>query len=284
MAPCSPSSSFASMVLRAACLCGLALTCASVASAETLAMLPTSGSADRDVRGRLDVAIRKALASHTELEVQGAKQTGGHMSTLIDLNGEVCENEDTACLAKLGILADVSTLLVVDAAGKRTLEVKLILINVETGTVTRTIDGTVRVGEAGDVQALIDRVLSSASDVPGILDTSATTGATSSLDAPPPVIPGGQGPIDETKLTDLQFAGAAVAGVGGGLAVGGVLGGLACEALFWNGVGSAATRKDIVAPLGAAMWVGAIVGVAASALGGGLFLAGSPATGPKRLE
>ena len=174
MAPCSPSSSFASMVLRAACLCVLALTCASGASAETLAMLPTSGSADRDVRGRLDVAIRKALASHTELKVQGAKQTGGHMSTLIDLNGEVCENEDTACLAKLGILADVSTLLVVEAAGKRTLEVKLILINVETGTVTRT----VRVGEAGDVQALIDRVLSSASDVPA-----------SSTPAPPPARP-----------------------------------------------------------------------------------------------
>lgn len=266
-----------------AVLAVLPLTFTGTARAETFAMLPTSGSADPDSRGRLDVAIRKALASHSDLKVQSAKETGGHMSTLIDLNGEVCENEDTACLSKLGILADVNTLMVVEADGKKTLEVKLILINVERGSITRTIDGTVRVGESGDVTALIDRALKGDSEVPRILDTTTTT-TTSSLDDPPPVIPGGDGPIDETKLTGLQFAGASIAGVGGGLGAIGLLGALGCEAIFWTGTGPADTRKNIIAPLGAAMWVGAIVGTAAAALGGGLYLAGAPDTGPKRLE
>ncbi len=251
------------------------------ARAETVGLLPTSGAASIDDRAQLDVAIRKALAKLPELKVQATKETGAAMSTLIDLNGEICENEDVGCLSKLGILADVETLIITEATGKRTLQVKLVIIDVENGTLRRTIEGEVRQGDNGDADALVDRAFKGQDSVVRIVDATPTKPKVDPT--PPTFIAGGDGPIDETKLTDMQFAGATIAGVGGGLAGLGVLGGLTCEAIFWTGTGPAATRKNVVAPLGSALWVGAIVGAVAAGVGGAVFLAGAPDDGKKTL-
>lgn len=245
------------------------------ALAETVALLPTSGSANIDSRSRLDVALRKALGrTFPGLVVQSAKETGVAMSTLIDLNGEVCENEDAACLSKLGILADVTTIVIVEASGKKTLEVDITVIDVEGAVVKRTAEGEVRLTEAGDADTLVRRAFGAVSEVPRIIDTAPTTKTTTT--EPAPTLPTGEGPIDESELTDLQFAGATVGGIGGGVAVLGLLGALTCEAIFWTGTGPAATRKDVIAPLGSVLWIGAIVGAVAAGVGGGLYLAGSP--------
>jgi hypothetical protein len=244
------------------------------AAAETVAFLPASGSADVDSRGRLDVQLRKAMAkAWPDLTVQPAKETGSAMSTLIDLNGEICENEDIPCLSKLGILADVNTLVVVEASGKKSLAIDITLIDVEAGTVKRQVEGDVVLGDAGSAEALVRNVFGAA-EVPRIIETTPTTPTTSTT--PTPELPRGEGPIDETKLTDLQFAGASVAAVGGGVGVLGLLGALGCEAVFWTGTGSKDVRKDIVAPLGSVLWIGTIVGAVAAGAGGALYLAGSP--------
>lgn len=258
----------------------LSLWCGPVL-AETVALLPTSGSANIESRSRLDVALRKALGrTFPGLLVQSAKETGVAMSTLIDLNGEVCENEDAACLSKLGILADVTTIVVIEASGKKTLEVDITVIDVEGAVVKRTAEGEVRLTEAGDADALVRRAFGAVSEVPRIIDTGPTTPKTTpkttTEPAPAPTLPTGEGPIDESELTDLQFAGATVGGIGGGVAVLGLLGALTCEAIFWTGTGPAATRKDVIAPLGSGLWIGAIVGAVAAGVGGGLYLAGSP--------
>ena len=243
------------------------------ARAEAVGVLPASGSADVDSRSRLDVQLRKAMTRvFPDIKVQPAKETGAAMSTLIDLNGEICENEDVACLSKLGILADVSSLVIVEASGKKTLAVDVTVIDVEAGTVKRHVEGDVILGDGGSADALVRNVFGVA-EVPRILDA-VPTGPTTPT-APTPELPRGDGPIDETKLTDLQFAGAAVGAVGGGVAVLGLLGALGCEALYWTGTGSKEVREEIVAPFGAALWIGTIVGVVAAGAGGALYLAGT---------
>jgi hypothetical protein len=248
------------------------------AIAEKTAVLPTSGSADTDTRARLDVAIRKALAKEKVLvTLQSAKDTGTHVSSMAEL-GVVCDNEDIQCLQKLGIVAGVSRLLVVEASGKRTLEVKVTSINVDEGSVLRTTTATISLSEAGDINELVQRVLNGEPTVPGILDTSTddptASKPTSALDEPKPVVIAAGN--DETELGGLQLAGAVTAGIGGGIGVIGLLGALSCEALYWTGTGPAATRRDVIAPLGGVMWVVTGVGVAAAGIGGGLFFAGAP--------
>lgn len=252
------------------------------ALAEKTALLPTSGTADTDTRARLDVAIRKALAKEKVLvTLQSAKDTGTHVSSMAEL-GVVCDNEDVPCLQKLGIVAGVSRLLVVEASGKRSLDVKVTTINVDEGTVLRTTTASISLSEAGDISELVQRVVNGEPTVPGILDTTDDPTASkpgSALDEPTPVVVAAGG--DETELGGLQLAGAITAGIGGGIGVIGLLGALSCEALYWTGTGPAATRRDVIAPLGAVMWVVTGVGVVAAGVGGGLFFAGAPASTPQ---
>lgn len=261
-----------------AALCLLAVPAA--AAAEKTAILPTSGSADTDSRARLDVALRKALNKESSLvKLQSAKDTGGHLSSMAEL-GVICDNADVPCLQKLGIVAGVSRLLVVEASGKRTLDVSITFINVDEGKVIRQTTGSVVPGEAEDSAELIGRVLNGEPAIPGILDTTTEPAATSALDAPAAATVVVDGPVDETALNTTQFAGAVTAGIGGGVGVIGLLGALTSEAVFWTGTGPAATRRDVVAPLGSVMWIVTAVGVVAAAVGGIVFVAGAPAEKP----
>lgn len=267
---------------RARCAAVIAVLCLlavpAAAAAEKTAVLPTSGSADTDSRARLDVALRKALNKESSLvKLQSAKDTGGHLSSMAEL-GVICDNADVPCLQKLGIVAGVSRLLVVEASGKRTLDVSITFINVDEGKVIRQTTGSVVSGEAEDSAELIGRVLNGEPAIPGILDTEPA--ATSALDAPTAATVVVDGPVDETALNTTQFAGAVTAGIGGGVGVIGLLGALTSEAVFWTGTGPAATRRDVVAPLGSVMWIVSAVGVVAAAVGGIVFVAGAPADKP----
>ncbi len=240
-------------------------------------MLPASGEASPDQRKRLDVTVRKALEAQPGVKVQPQKVTGEQLSMFIDLNAEVCDNDDLVCLSKFGILAEVESIVIIEAAGQRTLDVKLVLVNVEKGSVVRTIAGEARADDAPTVVALVARLFQK-EEVVRIIDTAPTDQKPRVIDdAPPPDIERGDG-VDESKLNDLQFAGVTVASVGGGIAALGLLGALSCEAIFWTGTGPAKTRADVVAPLGSVLWVVGVVGGLGAAAGGGLYLAGAPPT------
>ena len=284
------------------CLALCFATTSAAAAPEKAAVLPTSGSADADSRARLDVALRKALNKETALfKLQAAKDTGGHLSSMAEL-GVICDNTDIPCLQKLGIVAGVSRLLVVEASGKRALDVSITYINVDEGKVIRQTTGSVVLVEAKDSAEIITRVLNGEPAIPGILDT--TTEATSptspspatttptasrarvseaiptSLDTTTAPVVAVDGPVDETALNPTQFAGAVTAGTGGGVAVIGLLGALTSEAIFWTGTGPAVTRRDVIAPLGAVMWIASAVGVVAAAVGVVVVVVGSPAARP----
>ncbi len=249
-----------------------------IAVPEKTAILPTSGSADTDSRARLDVALRKALNKESALvKLQAAKDTGGHLSSMAEL-GVICDNADVVCLQKLGIVAGVSRLLVVEASGKRTLDVSVTFINVDEGKVIRQTTGSVVVSEAEDTAELVKRVLNGEPAIAGILDATATP-EPSDLDTPTAAVVV-EGPIDETALNPQQFAGAVTAGIGGGVGVIGLLGALTSEAIFWTGTGPAATRRDVIAPLGSVMWIVTGVGIVAAAVGGVIFVTAAPTTVP----
>ncbi len=258
----------------------LALGCVALPAlaADKAAVLPTTGTADADARARLDVAVRKALAKRTDLiSLQSAKDTGSHLSSMAEL-GVICENDDVGCLQKLGIVAGVTRLLIVDASGKRTLDVTITTIDVDVGTILRTTKGEVVVSEAADIADLVTRALEGEPAVRGILDTAEQPAATSSLD-PVAIVPA-TGAVDETALNDMQFAGAMIGGIGGGVFTIGLLSALAAEAIFWTGTGPAATRRDVIAPLGSVMWVVTAVGGVAAITGGIIFLVGAPPSSP----
>jgi hypothetical protein len=179
--------------------------------------------------------------------------------------GTICLPADLPCLQKLAILCDVQVLLIAESTGERELDVTLTVLNAEDAAVLRAVKGVVNL----------------ATDSAKKLTARALHGEEEGAPPPPPpprdpikVKPGD--PVDETQLNDLQLAGAATAAVGGGLGALSLLGALSCEAIFWTGIGSKDTRKDIVAPLGGVLWIASIVGGLVAGAGGGLYLAGAP--------
>jgi hypothetical protein len=253
------------------------------ARAETIALLPTSGRADVESRARLDADLRRAFTAAREtLTLQPARDTAEAFSTFIALNGERCADDDGPCWSKLGIIADVDTVVVLEASRQKgSLAVTCVVVDVAAGMVTQTIARDVVLGDTTSVEALVSRVLTPPS-VPRLLDAAALPRTTEpSTSTRPPTVPRGPGPVDETTLTSLQLAGVIVGGSGGALAVLGALGALSCEAIFWTGTGTKELRGDVVAPLGAALWVGALVGVVAGGAGLGLWVAGSPVDEPR---
>ncbi|MDP2339578.1 MAG: hypothetical protein Q8O67_01360 [Deltaproteobacteria bacterium] len=238
-----------------------------------LALMPATGDAPRDQRTKLDAALRKASIADASYTLISAKEIAAQIGDLAE-QGTICTSTDVPCLQRLGILLGADYLLVPQAAGERELEASIMLLGVEDDIgVVRTVTGSVNLANATAKTLLLEALHGKEEPEvdPNVADRDPL--------APDPVkapIDKTGDPLDETKLNDLQFAGAAVASVGGGLGVLALLGALTCEAVFWTGSGPAATRKDVVAPLGSVLWVGTIVGVAAAGAGAGVFLAGAP--------
>ncbi len=248
---------------------------APAARAQSVALVTASDHVDADTRSRLDAQVRRAFAVvRPALTLQPARDTATAMSTFIELNSERCEHDDGACWSKLGIIADVDTLIVLEASGrKKSLEVRCVVVDVAAGAVSQMFQEDVTLGDAASTEALIARALEQPA-APRLIDATAPHAPTPP--PPPPTVPRGPGPLDETALTELQLAGVIVGGSGGALAVLGTLGALSCEAIYWTGTGTKELRGDVVAPLGAALWVGALIGVVTGGAGLGLWLAGTP--------
>ncbi len=249
----------------------LTLASADVARAlPLLALLPTTGEGSREQRTKLDAAVRKAVVADGGYVVQSAPETREQIAFMAE-QGIICTATDIPCLQRLGILCGAQFLLVPEARGEHELDVSMTLLGVEDGVgIVRTVSGRVNLGNA-TTKALTRQTLHGVDDVVPVE-------APVPVAAPPPVPRQEKtaASVDETKLTDVQFAGAAVASVGAGLGAIALLGALSCEALFWTGTGSANARSKVVAPLGSALWIGTVVGLAAAGTGAGLFAAGAP--------
>jgi hypothetical protein len=237
-----------------------------------LALLPTTGDAPRDQRTKLDAAIRKAAVADASYTLLSAKETAEQIAFMAE-QATICTSTDVPCLQRLGILCGANYLLVPQAAGERELEASIMLLGVEDDIgVVRTVTGTVNLANATAKTLLLEAL--HGKEEPDVDPNLADRDPLAPDVVKPPETQGD--PLDETKLNDLQFAGAAVASVGGGLGALALLGALSCEAIFWTGSGPADTRKNVVAPLGSVLWIGTIVGAAAAGTGAGVFLAGAP--------
>lgn len=236
-----------------------------------IALLPTTGDAPRDQRTKLDAALRKAVVADGGYVVQAARDTAEQIGFMAE-QGTICTSTDIPCLQKLGILADVQLLLVPEASGERELEVTITLLNAEDANILRTVNGEVNLATAS-AQKLVERALHGGDDPEDVV-----------VDRPPPKDPLASDidrpktdePVDETKLNDVQFAGVAVASVGGGLGALALLGALSCEAIFWTGTGTAETRKDVIAPLGSVLWIATTIAAVTAGIGGAVYFAGAP--------
>lgn len=253
----------------------LVLAGASAARAlPVLALLPATGDGAREQRTKLDAAIRKAAVADGGYALQSARETTDQIAFMAE-QGIICTSSDVPCLQRLGILCGAQFLLVPEASGERELDVSMMLLGVEDGVgVVRTVTGSVNLANA-TAKKLTLQALHGGDDGDPVNDP---VPVRDPLAPDPASVADNKGdPLDETKLNQMQFAGAAVASVGGGLGALALLGALSCEAIFWTGTGSADSRKNLVAPLGSVLWIGTVVGAAAAATGAGIFLAGAPA-------
>ena len=244
-----------------------------------LALLPATGDGPREQRLKLDTAIRKAAGADGGYTLLTAAEIEDQITYMAE-QGTICTSTDISCLRHLGILCGAGFLLVPDAQGTGELQVSLVLLGVEDSVgVVRKVEGAINLA-TGSVKALTQRALR------GGDDPNAAAGELGGRDPRPDDLAlkkSNLNAFDETRLNDLQFTGAAVASVGSILGALSLLGALGCEAIFWTGTGSADARKDVVAPLGAVLWVATMVGGAAAATGGGILLAGAPAPGAGEL-
>ena len=231
-----------------------------------IALLPAQGVAEERQRKVIDKAIRSALIAEDSLAVQPAATTRGHIKSTAEL-GLSCGPSDVMCLQKLGIVAEVEQVLVpeLDEAGADgRLPVRLLLVDVGSGELIRAVEGSWAPRDEQALRALVGRVLYGDPEVqtPALPPTPEAM-TSSSSDLAPPRAP-----------STLATQGFAAAAVGGGIAVIGFAGAVTCEALFWSGTGSANTRRDVVAPLGAVFWVTSATGLLASGVGGLLWYVG----------
>ena len=257
-----------------------ALASVPAVAAPAIALLPTSVSAPKEQRTRLDAALRRAVVTDGGFVVQSAKDTGEQIAFMAE-QGTICTSTDIPCLQKLGILCDVQMLLVAEATGDRELDVTLTLLNAEDALVVRTVKGSVNLATDA-AKKLADKALHGGDDVD--VDVAPPPRDPSTLAQDPTTKPPDGQPVDETQLNDLQFGGVATAAVGGGLGALSLLGALGCEAIFWTGTGTADTRRNVIAPTGAVLWVATIVGAATAGVGGAVYLAGAPPTEDKGLS
>lgn len=267
----------------APCLGAAALACALMLSTSTaalaapaIAILPTAGDSPKDQRQKLDAALRKAVVADGSYVVQDAKETQEQIAFMAE-QGTICVAGETACLQRLGILCDVQYLLIPESTGNRELTVSLTLLNAEDALVVRTVDGAVNLATNSSAK-LVDTALHGG-DEP---------------EAPPPPPPkkvdpleGGptpgptdpNQPVDETELNSMQFAGAATAGVAGGLGALALLSALGGEGIYWSG-GGGVFNKDARIQIGQVtrvLWGVTAVGLATAGVGVGVFIAGAPA-------
>lgn len=244
-----------------------------VRAATALALLPATGDAPRTTRSWVDEELRAAAALLDGVELQDADETRGHVASLEDL-GMRCSAADVQCLVKLGIVAGVDGLLVpaLELGGQRVggeVEVELHLIDVAGATRARTVTGMLAPGDAPAARRVLRRAL-------GI--------ERASEGARPPREPPGAAPATFAGAAPAASAGASaepgivpwplIAVGAGGIITAGALTTAIVSDLLYAGVlpgADAQTRRDVMQPLGATMWI--VTGLGALTAGAGAIFA-----------
>jgi hypothetical protein len=224
---------------------------AAPAGAAPAAVLTSVGSADEGVRRELDEVIRRALLAEPSLELLSPAETTSQLMSLAEM-GLVCLPEDVPCFVKLGIVANVSWVLVpvVDGAAGA-VEVQIDLVDVAAGQRARSVRSRLARGDEEAVAVLVRRAL----------------GREAAAEPDPPPNP---------AVPTAPPLGALVAGAGGAVLGLSLAGAVLCDLIYTNtlAVADARTRRDVVQPLGLGLWLTTALG--AATVGAGAYLLVNP--------
>ena len=215
--------------------------------AGAVALLSAVGEAGEGQKRGVDLALRGALEKEEGLALLSDAETREQLSSLADL-GLICLPEDTPCFVKLGMAAGVDLVLVpVVSEGGKGLNVEVRAVDVATSGEARKVAATLHEGEKSVLQRL---ALQALGRIPA--------------DPPPPL-------------------GVIVTGVGGALTGLGLAGALVCDLIYGNTipVASAKTRRELIQPLGAAMWISSAIGLGVLGSGVALILTTPPEPTPE---
>lgn len=239
--------------------------------ATAVALLTAVGDAAEEQKREVDAGLREALEGEGDFSLLSAAETREQLSSLADM-GLICLPEDTPCFVKLGMAAGVDLVLVPVAseADGKGLTVQVHVVDVAAGGQARLVSAVVR--DAGK-QAWARL----ASQALGLMPA----------DPPPPAEGEGEGEGEGEPPPAPAAAGPSlgviVTGVGGALTGIGLAGALVCDLIYGDvlHVASAQTRREVIQPLGAVMWISSAVGVGVLGSGIALMLTAPPETPPE---
>ena len=241
--------------------------------AGAVALLSAVGEAGEGQKRGVDLALRGALEKEEGLALLSDAETREQLSSLADL-GLICLPEDTPCFVKLGMAAGVDLVLVpVVSEGGKGLNVEVRAVDVATSGEARKVAATLHEGEKSVLQRLALQALGRipADHTPPPAEGEAEgEGECEGEGEPPPT--GGGPPL-----------GVIVTGVGGALTGLGLAGALVCDLIYGNTipVASAKTRRELIQPLGAAMWISSAIGLGVLGSGVALILTTPPEPTPE---
>jgi hypothetical protein len=231
-------------------------------AADPVVLLPAVGSGKEMFGREVDAALRQALVDEPSVEVLPSVETRQHVNALAEM-GLICLPEDIGCLAKLGIAAEVALVLVpvVERAGGGRIAVEIGAVDVGTAMRTRLVRADVVAGDAAALRSLVRQALGVEAPQQGPKEA----------DPPPPDPP----PREQEKPLPLGLVVGAVGGAVGALAIAGAV---VCDLIYTDtiDVADAATRKNVIQPAGAALWIAGVAGLAVLGSGVVLTLTDSP--------
>ena len=233
--------------------------------AGAVALLSAVGEAGEGQKRGVDLALRGALEKEEGLALLSDAETREQLSSLADL-GLICLPEDTPCFVKLGMAAGVDLVLVpVVSEGGKGLNVEVRAVDVATSGEARKVAATLHEGEKSVLQRL---ALQALGRIPA--------------DPPPPPAEG-EGEGEPPPTGGGPPLGVIVTGVGGALTGLGLAGALVCDLIYGNTipVASAKTRRELIQPLGAAMWISSAIGLGVLGSGVALILTTPPEPTPE---
>ena len=257
------------------------------AEPQPIALLTSVGvGGDADKRD-VDTGLRAALLREDTVDLLAPVETRQHVNSMAEM-GLICLPEDTACLAKLGILANVALVLVpvVDKGKPGKVTVSISVIDVGGAKRVRAVNSELDPTDEAELTALARRAIG--------IEPKPTTG-----DPSPDKGNGGDtknggggdnqngggdnknggGDVVTPPTTDpagpsLGIILASVGGAVGGLAIAGAI---VCDLAYANviQIADADTRKNVIQPAGVALWIAGGVGLVV--LGSGIALTFSDA-------
>lgn len=239
------------------------------ASPPLVGVLPTLGAAGEEERRDIDAVLPAALVDEPAIKLFAPAAMRQQLASLENL-GLVCRVDDYDCFVKVGILTRVTWVVVPTAnrVGSDELELRLEVIDVGLSEQIRSVSGRVRIDDRAAVRGLLRRSLGleplpSTSSGSSTSRTSRTSSRVLKGDSTPTRRDAPPVPRDEPSL------GTVVAGTGAAVAGGALLAAVTCDLIYSDilDVADPPTRKEVIQPLGASLWIAAGAGAVVLATG-----------------